>query len=706
MPTLTFTAQVMHTYRVGNYWQADVLKTGHYGGSAGFTHQGFFWFSAANLATLRSALNNAVIDSVRIYCARENSSHGSSAATSVQFNTSTKTAWDDASAIGRANGYVGGTLLRGEGKWFSVPVSYANHLKTYNSFCIYHDSVNTSLDYSYYILFTGLPKIEVTYHYTESTGTLSAGSVDAGSAVTLNISAWDSAYTHKAIWSMGSYAPSTVNVAAGAASTAFTVPLAWLTTIPSATSGVAQVKLETYSGSTLLGSKTYSFTVRAGASIVPTLSGITAARVDGTVPPAWALYVQGKSKATLSITGAAGAYGSTVTGYSITGGGFSGSSSSLTTGFLPDAGTITFTGTITDSRGRTASKTVSITVVAYAPPQVVNPVIFRSAAGGTASDSGTYISVKGTFQFSSVSAKNTITAVAYYKQSSAATWTTGPALASNVASVTGGGTISTASSYDVRITLTDAFGSVNYLGAVPTAGRILSILSGGSGMAVGKVAETALAFEVAPAWNLIAAKLNGKALTAAVLLASEYTAADVLAKLKTVDGAGSGLDADLFKGAAVIPLANGGTGATTAALARNALGLGNTAGALPIANGGTGTTTAALARNALGLGNTTGALPVANGGTASTTAAAARVALGIVSGTGSASASTSTISYGVTFTAVPQVFAVWSTTGAIVSGAWGALKIHTKTTTGFSVAAGGSLPSTAQPIDWVAIGPR
>ena len=42
MPTLTFTAQVMHTYRVGNYWQADVLKTGHYGGSVGFTHQGFF----------------------------------------------------------------------------------------------------------------------------------------------------------------------------------------------------------------------------------------------------------------------------------------------------------------------------------------------------------------------------------------------------------------------------------------------------------------------------------------------------------------------------------------------------------------------------------------------------------------------------------------------------------------------------------------
>ena len=46
----------------------------------------------------------------------------------------------------------------------------------------------------------------------------------------------------------------------------------------------------------------------------------------------------------------------------------------------------------------------------------------------------------------------------------------------------------------------------------------------------------------------------------------------------------------------VLPIANGGTGATSVADVRNALGLGNTTGALPIANGGTGATTA---RNAL-----------------------------------------------------------------------------------------------------------
>ena len=82
----------------------------------------------------------------------------------------------------------------------------------------------------------------------------------------------------------------------------------------------------------------------------------------------------------------------------------------------------------------------------------------------------------------------------------------------------------------------------------------------------------------------------------------------------------------------VQPIAKGGTGATTAAEAREALGIKScgTYDILPIAKGGTGATTAAEAREALGIKScgTYDILPIAKGGTGATTAAEALKNLG------------------------------------------------------------------------------
>lgn len=75
---------------------------------------------------------------------------------------------------------------------------------------------------------------------------------------------------------------------------------------------------------------------------------------------------------------------------------------------------------------------------------------------------------------------------------------------------------------------------------------------------------------------------------------------------------------------------HGGTGATTVAGARNALGLGNTSDALPVANGGTGANNASSARDNLGLGDvaTEDVVPVSKGGTGATSGSAACSNLG------------------------------------------------------------------------------
>ena len=153
-----------------------------------------------------------------------------------------------------------------------------------------------------------------------------------------------------------------------------------------------------------------------------------------------------------------------------------------------------------------------------------------------------------------------------------------------------------------------------------------------------------------------------------------YTAADVLSKLLTVDGSGSGIDADLLDGRnsatantvnTVVHRDSSGNfsaGTITATLVGNVTGnlTGNVTGTvtgnatnvdgiIALNNGGTGATTAANARTNLGLGtistqasnsvSITGGsiagitdLAVADGGTGGSTATQARTNLGLVIG--------------------------------------------------------------------------
>lgn len=158
------------------------------------------------------------------------------------------------------------------------------------------------------------------------------------------------------------------------------------------------------------------------------------------------------------------------------------------------------------------------------------------------------------------------------------------------------------------------------------------------------------------------------------LATTAYTASDVLTKIKTVDGTGSGLDADLLDGLntsssdtsgnSVVTRSSGNfsaniitanlvgavtgnvTGDLTGTVTGNAT---NVSGVVAINNGGTGATTDTAARTALGLGTMatqaannvtitggsvtlTTALAIASGGTAATSVNQARTNLGLVIG--------------------------------------------------------------------------
>lgn len=374
--------------------------------------------------------------------------------------------------------------------------------------------------------------------------TISATNVNMGSASTITITRASSSFTHTLTYSFGN-ATGTIATKTTSTSVSWTPTLTLANQIPNAVSGKCTITCKTYSGTTEVGSKTCTMTLTVPSSVKPTITSLTAARVDGTVPTSWEIYVQSKSKATLTINGAAGAYGSTISSYSITGGGYSSTASSFTTGFLNTSGTITFTASVTDSRGRvSANATVTITVVAYSAPSFSKYISQRCNSAGTASDSGTYVKSTVNFSYASCSSKNTITTATYYRKTTETSWTNASkTFTSGTAFTFGGGNISAESSYEVKFKLTDAFTSIEVTDTLSTASVVMDFKSGGLGVAVGKVAETDQCFEVSDAWDvkvygmLLEAYIKAKApASAGIAYATCSTASATAAKVAVCTG--------------------------------------------------------------------------------------------------------------------------------------------------------------------------
>ena len=343
----------------------------------------------------------------------------------------------------------------------------------------------------------------VTLYTIPRKSTVSMSNATMGTATTITVSRASSAFTHTLTYSFGNTS-GTIATKTSSTSVSWTPPLSLANQIPSSTSGTVTITCQTYSGSTLIGTSTRTATLSVPASVKPSLTALTATRVDGTVPSSWGIYVQTKSKVTLAITGAAGSYGSTISAYSISGGGFSSTASSYTTGYLGTSGSITFTGKVQDSRGRWSdSKTVTISVVAYSPPAFSSYQTQRCTSAGTVTTNGTYAKGKASFSYSGCSGKNSVTTAVAYKKSSDTTYTSVSATFSNdTAFIFGSGNLATDYTYDIRYTLTDAFGSVRVVDKLSTASVVMDFKAGGLGVAVGKVSETDKCFEVADDWDV------------------------------------------------------------------------------------------------------------------------------------------------------------------------------------------------------------
>ena len=331
-----------------------------------------------------------------------------------------------------------------------------------------------------------------------TTPTLSASSVDMGSTVTINTPRASSSFTHDLAYSFNG--AGYVSIATGVGTSySWTVPDK-ATSIPNATSGTMTVRCITKSGSTTIGTKTVTLTAKVPTSVVPTISAVSLAEAVSGLAAQFGAYVKNKSKVTATIT-AAGAKGSTIKSYSTTFYGATYTGSTWTSALLTSSGTLSMTTTVTDSRGRTAKKSTTLSVLDYYLPEITKLRVYRADGDQYDPDpEGTYMAVELAYAVAPVGGGNTAELVLEVKKATDTDWVeldnmTSPELAERF--IYGGygdnldEPFSVDYQYDVRATLTDWFGAKTVYTAIPLPSGevILDISADGKGISFGTTSD-------------------------------------------------------------------------------------------------------------------------------------------------------------------------------------------------------------------------
>ena len=326
--------------------------------------------------------------------------------------------------------------------------------------------------------------------------TPTVGDVTLGEAAVITLAPASASFRHTLRAKFGDRAETTIVSRTSATSTSWTPALAEANAAPNATTVVGTLYCDTYSGNTLIGTKTLTIAAAIAESVVPSC-GCSISEYDANIYAQFGAFVQKKSKLAVALT-PIGAYGSAISSISCTVNGTTYTENSFTTAELKNAGTQTMRIVVKDSRKRSSMIDVSYAVLAYAEPKLTNLSVYRCNANGVTSHTGQYIAVtlKGTI--SSVNDLNTHSFTVGWKRKSATSYTT------QTLSVSGytvndtfilGGSLSSQYAYDIRIGATDFFSTTYAYSDISTSDTILSIRNSGLGLAIGKISEENL-FEV------------------------------------------------------------------------------------------------------------------------------------------------------------------------------------------------------------------
>ena len=248
-----------------------------------------------------------------------------------------------------------------------------------------------------------------------STGTL-------GTALKITVDRKSANFTDKLYYKIGSKSAVRLTGYDGTAETySWTPPVSLAINAPNSTKLAVTLIADTYNGTAYVGRSECTVTLAIPSSVVPTLS-VSVTDPTGNKTKYTGDFLQLRSKIRVAITGT-GAQGSTIKSYSIKVGWSAGSgtlytasAATGTTGLLPYYGTVYITCAVTDSRGRTATKSIEYTVKPYSVPTISAISATRCTQNGTASRTGEYGKVTFTAAITPLSNKNTAAYTVQYRE--------------------------------------------------------------------------------------------------------------------------------------------------------------------------------------------------------------------------------------------------------------------------------------------------
>lgn len=298
-----------------------------------------------------------------------------------------------------------------------------------------------------------------------STGTL-------GTALKITIDRKSANFTDKLYYKIGRNSAVQITEYDGTAGTySWTPPVSLAINAPNSTKLAVTLIANTYNGTAYVGRSECTVTLAIPSSVVPTLT-VSVTDPTGNKTKYTGYFLQLLSKIKVEITGT-GAQGSTIKSYSIKVGWSAGSgtlytasAATGTTGLLPYYGTVYITCAVTDSRGRTATKSLSYTVSKYSVPTISSISATRCTQNGTASRTGEYGKVTFTAAITPLSNKNTAAYMVQYREYGTEAWTSvTPTIPEadkyapkNITTIF---PADTNKRYTVRVVATDAFSTSN-----------------------------------------------------------------------------------------------------------------------------------------------------------------------------------------------------------------------------------------------------